>query len=263
MNNLTLPSRLYKYYSCNGENKQRIEARLKGEIYFSSPLKFNDPCDCQLPKIINNTATFSKGKDRIIDLLSEEGFLPEETYKKLIDGDKSTIQEVHRRQADLLGILCFTYSNNNSMMWGQYAQNNGLCIEYNMSRLVSHLKKLFRSGRLCMGNVTYENKLPTTANLFFEDTLNECQLKYWHKFKEWENEKEFRIGISLGGNMSIKIPNIVEHIYLGCNAPDELIRKVQRICQKNKLNIPISIMTKKAKGLSPIGLQEWLSKRNK
>ena len=253
---------MYKYYAyTTKEDKKRLEARLLGEIYFSSPLKFNDPYDCQLPRIINNTATFSRGRGRILELLKEEEFPIEETYEKLISGNKETIHEVYRRQADLLGILCLTKKYDNILMWSHYAHNNGICIEYNTKKLLEHIHSIHQR-RMFVGNVVYDKLLKSNAKLFFEN-VSECELKYWHKLRQWKYEKEFRIGISLGGNMSIRVPNIVEHIYLGCNAPDELIRKVQRICRKNKLNISISIMTKRSKGLSPIGLQNWLSKRSK
>ena len=41
-----IPPNLYKYYKFDANYNKR---RLMGEVYFSSPLKFNDPLDSQLP----------------------------------------------------------------------------------------------------------------------------------------------------------------------------------------------------------------------
>jgi len=255
MNNSNLPVKLYKYYSCNGENEQRIEARLKGEIFFSSPLNFNDPYDCQLPKINNNTATFSKGKSKILGLLLEEGFNPEETYEKLISDDKETIREVYRRQADLLGILCLTQQYDNILMWSHYAHNNGICIEYNTEKLLEYIYLTYR-GRMFADDVVYDRSLKSNSKLFFEDVID-CKLKYWHKLRQWKYEKEFRIGVSLGGNVAIRIPNMVKHIYLGCNCTIYQVAKIWSLCQKNRLDIPISIMRKTSLGLKPFDIPQY------
>ena len=232
MNNLTLATRLYKYYSCNGENKQRIEARLKGEIFFSSPLNFNDPYDCQFPDIINNTENCSI--DDVKRILREEYFDADVVYEKLLKGDKNTIQAVYERQSKLLGILCLTNSCERILMWSHYATNNGMCLEYdvqalcNKTYLLSYLEKRIHSQedihsskiterRILMGNVEYLPQLDVDVKLFFNDMPNDIIKKYWQKLDVWKKEEEFRIGVSLGGNIAVNIPNLVRHIYLGCN----------------------------------------------
>lgn len=271
MNNLTLPTRLYKYYSCNGENEQRVEARLKGEIFFSSPLNFNDPYDCQFPDIINNTASCSI--DDVKRILREECFDADEVYEKLLKGDKSTIQAVYERQAKLLGILCLTNSCEKILMWSHYASNNGMCLEYDMhalsrENLFSYVEpkiisrndiniSAFYNKRILMGNVKYVPQLEADVKLFFNDMPNDIIKKYWQKLDVWEKEDEFRIGVSLGGNIAITIPNLVKHIYMGCNVTMSQIAKIWSLCQKNRLDIPISIMRKTSLGLKPFDIPQY------
>jgi len=268
MNNLTLPTRLYKYYSCSGENEQRIEARLKGEIFFSSPLNFNDPYDCQFPDIINNTKSCSIYE--VKKILSEECFDADVVYEKLLKGDKTTIQAVYERQAKLLGILCLTNSCEKILMWSLYAMNNGMCLEYDKhalskENLFSYIEpkivsrndislSTFSCKRILMGNVEYVPQLDADVKLFFNDMPKDIIKKYWQKLDIWEKEEEFRIGVSLGGDVAIRIPNVVRHIYLGCNCTMYQVAKIWILCQKNRLDIPISIMKKTSSGLMPVAI---------
>ncbi len=246
---------MFKYYSVDGENSNRIENRLKGELYLSSPLQFNDPYDCQMPEIINNTAECPK--DNVLKILLENGF-DESSYNSLIDNDKNIIQEVYTSQAGHLGILCLTTHNNNMLMWSHYSKHNGLCLEYDLDKLLlglhNHISSLILgAGRYCptynpdkriyADYVSYEPFLPTTSQLFFR-AIADCRPKYWYKLNDWKYEDEFRIGVSLGGRLVVTIPDIVKHIYLGCNATMQQIRDIVHILQKNNLNIPISIMRK-------------------
>lgn len=271
MNNSNLPLKLYKYYSCNGENEQRVEARLKGEIFFSSPLNFNDPYDCQFPNIINNTASCSI--DNVRKILSEEGFDVDEVYNKLLKGDKTTIQAVYERQAQLLGILCLTNSCEKILMWSLYASNNGMCLEYDMHALskeniFSYVEPKIISrndinqhpiavNRIIMEYVKYVPQLEANVKLFFNDMPNDIIKKYWQKLNVWKKEEEFRIGVSLGGNIAVSIPNLVTHIYLGCNTTMSQIANIWSLCQKNRLCIPISIMRKTSLGLKPFDISQY------
>lgn len=38
-----------------------------------------------------------------------------------------------------LGILCLTQTQSDSLMWGYYASNEGICLEYDTNRIVSNL----------------------------------------------------------------------------------------------------------------------------
>ena len=139
-----IPSRLYKYYSFNREEgKKYNEGRLSGSIYMSSPLDFNDPCDCQL-SIINNTSdrVCDKGKGWLEYKLEELGYAKEMISAKmrmLESGDDATVEEVYYHQLEKLGVLCLSETYSDTLMWGYYAQNEGYCIEYDTRELVERL----------------------------------------------------------------------------------------------------------------------------
>lgn len=259
---------LYKYYGCKDEDKARIEPRILGELYFSSPLLFNDPYDCQLPIIKNNTEFHSKGASHIKYILEEEGFPAEDTYRKLLNKEKTIEQQVFSEQINRLGILCLTKRYDNILMWAHYTENVGMCLEYDVSLVEANLrhaiapniraqygsiayKHFLDKNRITLGNVTYDTSLSESSSNLFLESFEECKQKYWHKLKDWEYEQEYRIGVSLGGNIAVKIPNIVKHIYMGCNSTMLQIAEMCQIIEKNKLNIPISIMKKEPIGLVP------------
>lgn len=216
------PDILYKYYSYN---TMYNENRLRGELFFSSPIHFNDVFDAQ-HEIINNSDKINV-RDAI-NRLKEIGFdNPEDVLKTLRNGSEQSKDkckmEVRHRQIEHVGILCLTNSPLNLLMWAYYGNNEGYCIEYDMSKLRDciglKLKELnLNPQKRCRAErVSYLNSLPS-APLFFEEKNNINPFnKYFCKAKAWEHENEYRIAISLGGDMSIQIDNIVKSITLGYN----------------------------------------------
>lgn len=216
------PNSLYKYYAYNTMYNKN---RLRGELFFSSPIHFNDVFDAQ-HEIINNSDKI-KTRDAI-NRLKEIGFdNPEDVLKTLRDGDERSKDkckmEVRRRQIEHVGILCLTNSPLNILMWAYYGNNEGYCIEYDISKLRDSIEvKLeelnLNPKRRCQAErVSYLNSLPS-APLFFEEGNNINPFdKYFCKAKAWEHENEYRIAISLEGDMVIPIDNIVKSITLGYN----------------------------------------------
>lgn len=135
---INMPGRLFKYYKYDSDLNIK---RLRGEVYLSSPLDFNDPCDCRiLPD--NNVKSLNK-KDPwwLLNKMRELGFDKGKSAmlaRSLRAGDDD-LQEVHQRQLEKMGILCLTSSYDDTQMWGYYADNDGICIEYDTSKLVERL----------------------------------------------------------------------------------------------------------------------------
>lgn len=133
-----LPKVLYIYYRFdNRYNKQR----LSGELFFSSPLQFNDLFDSQL-SCINNAGDLTH-EDRERKML-ELGYNEEDAKKnakEIIDKptDSELFHDVYHRQLNKCGILCLTTKYNNPMMWGHYSRNEGFCIAYYTKDLEKHI----------------------------------------------------------------------------------------------------------------------------
>lgn len=211
------PDSLYKYYAYNAMYN---ENRLRGELFFSSPIHFNDVFDAQ-HEIINNS---DKIEERVaIARLKEVGFENPVNVLNSLRGSDERKMEVRRRQIEHVGILCLTNSPLNLLMWAYYGNNEGYCIEYDISKLRDSIEakleelNLNPKYRYLAERVSYLNSLPS-APLFFEggNNINPFD-KYFCKAKAWEHENEYRIVISLGGDKVIQIDSIVKSITLGYN----------------------------------------------
>lgn len=137
---LNIPPRLYKYYRYDNVLNEK---RLNGEIYLATPFDFNDPCDCQRD-IINNTKlkVEEKGEDWLFMKLQELGYTKEEQIllsKSLLEENSIDKYKVYRRQLDKIGILCLTTKYSDTLMWGYYANNDGLCIEYDTQQIIHQI----------------------------------------------------------------------------------------------------------------------------
>ena len=136
----TIPNPLYKYYSFN---KNYDPARIAGGIFFSSPLDFNDPYDCQTDVKNNTLELLNKNSHYSLEWLKgkliELGF-PYEKIDELIIGlcndNNKTIVEVHKRQIEKLGILCLTNTATSITMWAYYTNHRGYCIEYDTTDIM-------------------------------------------------------------------------------------------------------------------------------
>lgn len=179
-NIFNLPSRLFKYY---GYDTKLNTKRIGGEIYLACPYDFNDPCDCQRA-IINNSRqrVEDKGKDWLKHKMKELEFSDiecEELANSLLTDD-SNVKLVHRRMLERLGILYMTSTQSDTLMWGYYANNEGLCIEYDVTKIVRNIvigyinKMSYTTTRYLYEDVKYyqipEQRTPTLSS----DTLKKA-----------------------------------------------------------------------------------------
>lgn len=215
-NLLHMPPHVFKYYRYDDTLNDK---RFAGEVYMSSPLDFNDPCDCQRDVINNATdRIMSKGREWLDNKLLELGYSQSEAHEKaeqLLNDDERVKYEVYKRQLERVGIFCLTGTYTDTLMWGYYASNEGYCIEYDTTMIVE---------RLVVGVV---NKLDyvTTRKLFDKDNygiepkkrdpkkISEKQLLYVKRFDN-------RI-----------IPKVTNSFLLEKN-PDEIIYFIQNVFLK-------------------------------
>lgn len=180
-NIFSLPSRLFKYY---GYDTKLNTKRIGGEIYLACPYDFNDPCDCQR-EIINNSQqrVEDKGKDWLKQKMKELEFIDiecEELANSLLTDD-SNVKLVHRRMLERLGILCMTSTQSDTLMWGYYANNEGLCIEYDVTKIVRNIvigyinKMSYTTTRYLYEDVKYyqipEQRTPTLSSHTLKKTI--------------------------------------------------------------------------------------------
>lgn len=141
-----IPKRLFKYYKYDPKYN---ESRLSGEVFLSSPKRFNDPFDCQL-EIKNNAEDVLREKKEnsvsegewLVHKLIELGYQKKEVKvvsDKLLKKDEETTNEVYDKQLQKIGILCTTSEYDNMLMWSYYTELEGFCIEYDPKLIIHDL----------------------------------------------------------------------------------------------------------------------------
>lgn len=138
-NLMNMPPKLFKYYKYDDKLNRK---RLSGEVYLSSPLDFNDPCDCRVQPENNIDKLKGKKEDWLIGKIRELGYDCEESKKLEEDlkrKDENALKSVYTKQLEKAGILCLTSSYKDTQMWGYYADNTGICIEYDTEKFVKKL----------------------------------------------------------------------------------------------------------------------------
>ena len=160
-----LPDRLFKYYSYDSKLNAK---RLSGEIYLACPYDFNDPCDCQRV-VINNSVekVNSKGRGWLELKMEELGFSEDECKiitNELLANNEVAKERVHKKMLQQLGILCLTSTLADTLMWGYYANNEGICIEYDTNRIIKNLV------------IGYINKMSYTTTRFLYNRRNYYQI---------------------------------------------------------------------------------------
>jgi hypothetical protein len=164
-------------------------------LWFSNPLDFNDPFDCNIDFDFDNTP------GELESFFRELNELPENAYRKLTEeqlkvelekciNDPNLLSERSKRQSldaiENIGICCFSESDDNLLMWSHYGDKHmGVCLTFD----VIEDKNLF----LLPYAVEYIGKYPKLNWIRDRRTFKSRRLEYATKSIEWSYEKEVRV----------------------------------------------------------------------
>ncbi|WP_322880771.1 DUF2971 domain-containing protein [Pandoraea sputorum] len=187
---------LYKYFALGipgttdgNELLRRLERMLSaGEVYFSSPERFNDPFDCN-PKIVVPDRrskpfidSFTRSGERhgrsigqIAQDYRERLKLPDAEWV-----DKVTQLAIARIRA--VGVLCVTPKRDNPLMWAHYANcHTGICVGFHRSGALMDAQSVRYAGNV---RPEYDHVSGTTDQ--FYDV-------FFRKANCWAYEEEQRL----------------------------------------------------------------------
>lgn len=185
----SLPQYLYKYYSFNKYTERII---VHNEIYFATPLEFNDPFDSK-PAI-----DFKDFKNVDLDTYLE-GFgdgvkkrglpwnekLARENIEYAIENNDYRWFEENWPHSHLksMGIFCMTEEKDNMLMWSHYSDSyKGFCLEFDTTKGDFDIAK----------PVSYKNQRPL-MNVVILPQKKQIANMLLTKVKLWEYEQEWRI----------------------------------------------------------------------
>lgn len=200
-------------------HKFTIAELVNEEIYFASPSRFNDPFDCRIDvrKVLQNHATDQKAIEVVAKLVGE------------------------------VGVACFTYDLNNTLMWSHYAQNHeGLCITYEIpeQHIIDNQDKI-----LGWSPVRYDPQEIEKLLIEKKDEPEELiTILLSSKSESWQYEQEFRIVSKVPGVQKIE-KEWIRQICFGLNTSSEDMRLIRKIAEEKYPHATICKMERDGKSL--------------
>ena len=237
--------RLYKYW---GEGKHTYKNLKKGQLYFSTPNRFNDPFDCR-PRVV-----FDGTNADWIRWLNEQHLKPHEKQimkQYLQDNDYDGARFLlHSRNKEINSLLVLSLSelNNHILMWSHYAQyHQGICLGFDtkiegnsLGLLFSEVDHEFRvkgitPGFLPVRKVKYSENMPDVYNRLHDSDHKLMEFTVT-KQADWHYEKERRIVIPKGLVKSDSLgyrKEILSEVIFGMRCSKDTRSRVKKIIKKH------------------------------
>jgi hypothetical protein len=200
------PQHLYRYRSlgpvAGKKFNQELDAISSGYVYCSSYDAMNDPME---------------GSHRESALLKQS-----KLYNRSIQAVKSSLNS--------LGIASFSETKDHEPMWAYYAGNfEGICIEYNVRRLLNKLPDDHEFVRM-----TYNEQAPMLYR-DSESTENRAKLILSCKSVKWAGEREWRLIRPTVGPAKYLALNAVTAVYLGSRIRPQHEAEIVAVCESAKI----------------------------
>lgn len=203
----------YAFKPCS---KYLLEAIINEELNISSPSCFNDPFDCPILELLNNSDEISQLlRQAYSQCLKITCF---SSNMKLPQTKNNVIEQEPKHPDDQPEYL-------NELMWAHYADaHKGICIKYQFPNSIS-ISGAEDPNRFCyFKDVRYSNE--DISKYSTQDGID-LHSAFFLKGKQWEYENELRFLYfdtnGKEGYDTIKIKNCIEAIYFGlkCSKEDE------------------------------------------
>ncbi|MBL0883576.1 MAG: DUF2971 domain-containing protein [Chitinophagaceae bacterium] len=212
-----IPSILYKYRPLN-ENTDKIFT--ESSLWFSSPLDFNDPFDCQHELDTNNT------EEEIIEYLKAQDGVPQETIilaAKNMMSDPKRWEELNKdiiqKKINETGILCLSKKNDDILMWSHYSDcHRGIVLGFDLSQDLDFFAPVI--------SIKYEKEYPVYNYLRDKNKFADILIR--QKSDHWSYEQEYRVvKMNQTGAVKFKKETLKEVIF-GCKCKNEEIERIKK-----------------------------------
>lgn len=238
--NSELPPVLYKFRDWEDVHHKKIITH--NEIYFSSPLKFNDPFDRgitlrhDLESDDFNRIAFDEMIGRLEPSLSidERNARFQERMRVLRANGPSHLRSNMEYVSAKQGVFTTAGAYNSPLLWSHYASaHQGFSVGYDTNKLIEffNYQDMVYNTPIRLIPVIYREDYPEIKPSKFPDNaiLFEEIMKY--KFFDWRYEKEFRFIFIGGANKAMHLENyLMKEVILGCEmlpkCKDEIIEAV-------------------------------------
>lgn len=198
---MNIPEILYKYRTFN---ERTINMLANNQVYFASPLEFNDPFDCLAQK--NKIQNFRQSTDALIRANAAQRGLTQEQIQVAIERINTEMaQEVAETDAadseykeyvnNQLGIFSLSSCNDSILMWSHYADfHKGFCIGFKTNSLgfpSNAIKEVIYTEEI---NKNFILEFFLSQDSSEERYIDESEkMEILTKYIDWKYEKEWRV----------------------------------------------------------------------
>lgn len=245
-----IPKFLYKYCRLNEDTKTWIQRIFThNEIYFASPMQFNDPFDCKVQASFD--ATDDDWEDYLNGVLKDRH--PEWEYDErqaFVDqlmrggwredpGTKQKIINEVQQAVNKCGVFCLSEVRDNILMWSHYADGHrGFGLQFHIDPKHSSL------GR-SLHKVEYTSTYPQINVVKAPGTQTGMILLTKSDF--WKYEKEWRIIDDNGPGIRVFPAEMLTGVIFGCEMPHESRQLIREWAKDRKVRLNFYQTTKKEK----------------
>lgn len=221
------PKIIYKYQNFSSESLRNLKSQ---SLYFSSPLKFNDPYDCAISAGIKelsdnevNTIRESYIKKKDVPKQVKEEFLSANNHNLRLLLNKIAESFITNYRNEFLknrGITCFSERNHDLLMWSHYGgRYKGFCLAFS-----TELEPFNK-----MKKVEYQIDMPKIDLLpiLVNDDYEQIIQLFCIKSDSWSYEKEWRSIHKVAGTLFTYESSALKGIYFG---PDIELTSLEIIC---------------------------------
>lgn len=226
----TINSILYKYA---GINQYLYSMLINSELWFSNPIDFNDPYDCNIKYNLSGI-----NYDKVLKHLNKlnhrhQHNLSHEHIKNRAKDICNSPQELNDLLDNLLkesinkrGISCFSQSDSKLLMWSHYADSHkGVCLTFDIQKDLDFFRNPYK--------VSYPDEYPI-VDPFKDNERKELKVFLATKSKEWAYEEEIRIikesnyMPEFRGNIKFS-PKALTEIKFGYKTSEEQMRTIKNL----------------------------------
>lgn len=242
------PTALYKYKDISGDGIEHVECMLRdNEVWFASPLTFNDPFDCRCffdvgntrEEVVSRKAKFlieRKGYSRSDAIAEAESDIPSD--EGAVERWQTEQIEGHSRRTANSGMLCLTPICDNFLMWTHYAgYHEGICIRLRVrdAHADAHLDFIGEAHP-----VEYVDRCPQ-INFVCDDSVEIVRKAFFTKANRFRYECEWRIVHYDQGEGLKSIPEgIIDAVILGVQIDQAARERVIAACADYAGDVKIS-----------------------
>jgi hypothetical protein len=251
-----VPQVVYKYLDLTSLHNKNSVA--EDYLWFSDPISFNDPFDCQVTPDFRLLAGDESLCRKYYEFVSrsKEPNLSGAGRKLAVDqnvhriiSNKSNIDFFKELEKEALslhlegikewGILCTSMINDNILLWSHYAnKHTGICLGLNVNKLLTTYRG---NGEMGAGDVKYGDYSSVPPP--FADDDNEInktfQPFFLAKAPFWNYELEYRFLEYPCIQRKKSIGDILESVYMGCSISDNDESFIKDFCSSQNRQIKL------------------------